>query len=467
MIIGRNVPNRKGIDMKGIVKPSLYHCGISIILFVLGLVPLIASSSSLTHMIGNILILAALSAAYCFLIGMAMAEQPKGNLRYLLMYIVMLCIGYIPSLFLMELHPFILTWLLGIAFITVLTTTKIALITHTMGLNLLLIAIGMPINIYMFYLLAGLTVIILMPYALKRQKMAQGTIAAALIFVGLYVMGGLSVSASFTFIDPISVIIVALHAVLIIFLTQGSIPVWETIFGIVSDEQLKIYGDSNQPLIQRLMMEAPGTYHHSMMVANLSEKAAGQVGANSILAKVGAMYHDIGKLERPLYFIENQSDTNIHDELSPDASAAYIIRHVETGVKMAKEAELPKCIIDIIRNHHGDSIVSYFYQRAMDHSDGFDIDVNSFMYDGPRPDTVESSIVMLADCTEAAIKGIPEKDRDMHVIKEKIHQVIQSVMMKDQLSKSPLELKDLQVIETAFESIYKGMYHERIQYERE
>ncbi len=453
--------------MKGIVKPSLCHCGISIILFVLGLIPLIASSTSLIQMVGNIFILVALSAAYCFLIGMAMEEGKQRHLRYVLMYVVMLCIGYIPSLFLIELHPFILTWLLGIAFITVLTTTKIALITHTMGLNILMVAIGMPINIYMFYFLAGLTVIILMPYALKRQKMAQGTIAASLIFVGLYIVQGLSVSGSITFIDPISAIIVALHAVLIIFLTQGSIPVWETIFGIVSQEQLKLYADSNQPLIQRLMVEAPGTYHHSMMVANLSEKAAGQVGANATLARVGAMYHDIGKLERPLYFIENQSDSNIHDELSPDASAAYIIRHVETGVKMAKDEELPKCIVDIIENHHGDSIVSYFYQRAMDHSDGFDIDVNSFRYDGPRPDSVEASIVMLADCTEAAIKAIPEKDRDMQGIKDKIHQVIQSIMTKDQLSKSPLQLKDLQVIETAFESIYKGMYHERIQYERE
>lgn len=466
ILIERTVVNRKGIGMKGLIKPSLYHVGLSVVLFVFGLVPLIASSTSVIRMVGNICLLAALSLAYCFLMSSVM-DISKASFRYRLMYIVMLGIGYIPSLFLKELNPFVLTWLLGIAFITVLTTTQIALITHVVGINVLLVATDMTVNIYLFYLLAGLTVIILMPYALKRQKMTQGTIIATLIFIGLYVVQELSFIGSFDLVEPISILIVALHAVLVIFLTQGSIPVWETLFGIVSDEQLKLYADSNQPLIQRLMMEAPGTYHHSMMVANLSEKAASQLEANPILARVGALYHDIGKLENPLYFIENQSDENIHDELAPDASATYIIRHVETGVQMAKEAELPKCIIDIIKNHHGDSIVSYFYQRAKDHSDGFDIDVSGFKYNGPRPDTIEASIVMLADCTEAAVKGIPEKERDMQVIKEKIHQVIQAVMMKDQLSESLMQLKDLNTVEKAFESVYKGMYHERIQYERE
>ena len=156
------------------------------------------------------------------------------------------------------------------------------------------------------------------------------------------------------------------------------------------------------------------------MVANLAETATADIGGNALLARTGALYHDVGKLKQPEYFTENQNGTNPHDDLAPDASATIIISHVDFGVKMAKEYKLPKSVIDIIRQHQGDALVKYFYHKAKDHSDGFEIDDDAFRYDGPKPQTNEAAIVMLADCVEAYIRGLDEVEREMSVIDESI-----------------------------------------------
>ncbi|MGB4632370.1 MAG: HDIG domain-containing metalloprotein, partial [Tepidanaerobacteraceae bacterium] len=192
-------------------------------------------------------------------------------------------------------------------------------------------------------------------------------------------------------------------------LAIGTLPFLENAFGITSAIKLLELSNPNQPLLRKLMLDAPGTYHHCIIVGNLAEAGAEAVGADSLLARVGANYHDIGKLKRPYFFIENQlTSDNPHDKLSPTLSALIITSHVKDGVEIAKEYRLPDCITDFIVQHHGTSLLSFFYQKALESADEKKPDEASFRYEGPKPKTREAAIVMLADCVEAAVRSLPK-----------------------------------------------------------
>jgi len=210
------------------------------------------------------------------------------------------------------------------------------------------------------------------------------------------------------------------------------------------------------------MIEAPGTYHHSIIVANLAEAAAQRIHANPFLARAGAYYHDIGKLKRPAYFKENQMGENPHEKTDPYVSAAILTNHTKDGVLIAQKEHLPPEVQDIIRQHHGVTPVMFFYHKALQMSDGNPVDINEFRYNGPKPQTKEAAIVMLADTIEAAVRSM--KDPTPKAIDQFIERLVRGKLEDGQLSDCPLSLKDIDQICEAFSSILKGVYHERIEY---
>lgn len=239
-------------------------------------------------------------------------------------------------------------------------------------------------------------------------------------------------------------------------------PAFEGLFHLATPSRLLEITNPNQPLMKRLMLEAPGTYHHSIIVANLAESAADTIGANAFLARAGAYYHDIGKLKRPGYFSENQRGSNPHETTDPYVSAAILLSHTKDGALIAQKEHLPPEVQDIILQHHGVTPVMFFYHKALQMSDGKHVDINDFRYAGPKPQTKEASIVMLADTIEAAVRSM--KDPTPKGIDQFIERLVRGKLEDGQLSDCQLSLRDIDMICSAFSGILKGVYHERIEY---
>ena len=244
-------------------------------------------------------------------------------------------------------------------------------------------------------------------------------------------------------------------------LAIGCLPFLESTFGVTSTVKLVELSSPHQPLLRRLLIEAPGTYHHSAIVANLAEAAALEVGANSLLARVGAYYHDVGKLERPYFFIENQvMMENPHDDYPPHLSAAIITNHVKDGVNLAQAHKLPAVVVDIIREHHGTSLVQYFFAKAQEQ--GQASQAADFAYAGPRPRTKESAIVMLADVVEAAVRSVSSPTPAK--MTEKVYRLIKDKLYSGQLDESELTLRELDKIGLAFVRLLSSVFHHRVEY---
>ena len=236
----------------------------------------------------------------------------------------------------------------------------------------------------------------------------------------------------------------------------------EIIFDYTSDYKLLEFSNLDQPLIRRLMLEAPGTYNHSVVVATLSEAAASAIGASGLKAKVMSYYHDIGKLDQKLYFIENQADgKNRHDKLSPSMSALVLIGHVKKGVELARKNRLGNEIIEGITQHHGTSLIKYFYQKSLKRGNT-SVKEENFRYPGPKPQTRETGIVMLADVVEAAVRALerPTPAR----IRGRVKELINDIFADGQLEECELTLKDLHQIAKSFNNILTSIYHSRIEY---
>lgn len=246
-------------------------------------------------------------------------------------------------------------------------------------------------------------------------------------------------------------------------LLLGSMPVWEIGFKILTPITLLELSNPSHPLLKKLLVEAPGTYHHSILVGNLSESAAHAIGANALLTRVGSFYHDIGKVNTPQYFVENQlGGYNPHDALPPEISAKLIRDHVEIGLRLAAEYRLPREIMDIIEQHHGNTLIRYFYHKASLDPEAGALDTDMYSYSGKTPRTREAAIIMLADSVEAAVRSLP--DIRTESVKSMIAKVFEEKLTTGQLSQSPLTFSDLTIIAERFETILAGVYHERIQY---
>ena len=245
-------------------------------------------------------------------------------------------------------------------------------------------------------------------------------------------------------------------------LVLGVLPFLESFFSKTTNIKLLELADFNQPLLKRLMLEAPGTYHHSLIMASLAEQAAAAIGANSLLARVGAYYHDIGKLSNPGYFIENQQpNDNPHDPLTPAMSSLVVLSHVKEGAVLARQYGVDKVIVDCIEQHHGTSLIHYFYHRALEQNK--DISPDSFRYPGPKPQSKETAILMIADAVEAASRSVDEPTPGR--LKDTVEKVINNKFTDGQFSECPITLHDLGSIAESMAATLGGIYHARIEYQ--
>ena len=245
--------------------------------------------------------------------------------------------------------------------------------------------------------------------------------------------------------------------------TTGILPYLENAFNITTPLKLLDLAQPNHPLLQRLLLDAPGTYHHSVMVGNLAETAASNIGANPIVVRVGAYYHDIGKIKRPGFFAENQvGNEKPHDKLAPSLSTLIVTSHIKDGVDLCRDYKLPQMIIDIVEQHHGTMLVSYFYQQATENEHGECLTEDDFRYVGPRPQSKEAALIMLADACEAAVRSISKPN--VNRIEAMVRKLIRERLHDGQLDECNLTLKDLNIIGDVFTRVLSSMFHKRIEY---
>lgn len=269
-------------------------------------------------------------------------------------------------------------------------------------------------------------------------------------------------------------------SLLIAMIVSGILPALESLFGITTDISWLEMSDLNHKLLRQMQLEAPGTFHHSLIVASLAEAAAEEVGANATMCRVCSYFHDIGKLKKPTYFIENQGEENPHDSLTPSMSALIIIAHVKDGVDLAIKKKLNPVIIDVIREHHGDSLVYYFYHKAREArrdaenkagkgleniEDLPDVDEKNFRYAGPRPRTPESGIISLADCVESASRSLTKPTAAK--IGSLVNDIVAKRIAEGQMDDCGLTLKDLKKVRESFSKTLRSMLHSRIDYPKE
>ncbi|NNK63114.1 MAG: HDIG domain-containing protein, partial [Gemmatimonadetes bacterium] len=250
----------------------------------------------------------------------------------------------------------------------------------------------------------------------------------------------------------------ALNAIFSSILAMGFLPVFEWFAGVTTDQTLLEWADPNRSLLKRLSMEAPGTYAHTINVANLAESAASAIGANGLLCRVGLYYHDVGKMLKPHYFVENQPDgRNPHDRLKPETSAQIVKEHVVAGHKMAVEANVPEVVTDFIVEHHGTQRIGFFYEKALEEYGEENVDAADFTYPGPRPRSRETAIAMLADSVESATRAL--QDPTPERIRGLVDSIVESKIAHHQLDDAPLTLQELSRIKEQFAKVLSGVYH--------
>ena len=320
------------------------------------------------------------------------------------------------------------------------------------------------VEFLLYFLLTGEFAALIMRYAEKRKYVFSVAVCVAVInfismmAVGLFFEKGYSQGLLYSSVYGGAAGLVA------VILSIGSLPFWEAIFEANTPLRLLELTNPNNELLRRLMIEAPGTYHHSLIVANLAETAAYEIDANAALARVGAYYHDIGKLKSPLYFSENQAGENPHDQMEPYSSTQIITAHTTEGVKMAKEKGLPKAIINIIQEHHGNSLVKFFYYKALKQYGADNVKEQDYRYKSSIPQSRESAIVMIADTVEAAVRSMVGQGKSLDDVEEFIKILIKDKLDDGQLDKSGLAISDLETIRKSFLEVFKGMYHNRVAY---
>ncbi|MDK2798660.1 MAG: cyclic-di-AMP phosphodiesterase PgpH [Clostridiales bacterium] len=295
----------------------------------------------------------------------------------------------------------------------------------------------------------------------QRNKLVLAGIAISIVNALLIISFGLlgTNELKFIFSEALNGIF---NGLLSIVITIGTLPFWEATFNIITPFKLLELSNPNQPLIKRLLLEAPGTYHHSLMVGNLAEAATEAIGGNALLARVAAYYHDIGKLKRPYFFKENQFDDNPHNRMTANLSTLVITSHTKDGEEMAKANKIPLVIRDIIKQHHGTTLVAYFYHKAKNGEKAELVNANDFRYEGPKPQTKEAAVVMLADCVEAAVRSMAKRTEGK--IEGMVRKIIKDKLDDGQLDMCDLTLKDLDDIAKAFLRVFSGFFHERIEY---
>ena len=354
---------------------------------------------------------------------------------------------------------------------SIFTKPRIAFVATVILLSIM--SIGYQYNIQ--YLVAFLVLSLFSVIAISQIRYAERVdviktgfnigLAGLLIVFSIYILEKCLIE-----VDNVLLIkncsFILLNGIFSTIIASGLMPLLESMFKIITPYGLAELGDHNQKLLKRLQMDAPGTYHHSLMVSNLCEAAAEAIGADPILARVGALYHDIGKLKRPLFFVENQSYfliENPHNKFTPRISKMIITAHPKDGIEIAKEYRLPQVVQNFIIQHHGEGLASYFYNQAVQEEGVENVKEEQFRYPGPKPNTKETAILMIADAVESAVRSL--KNPTPEEIENMINKIIVERLNDGQLSDSPLTLKDIKTIAATFSRILRGMQHNRIKYQ--
>lgn len=338
-----------------------------------------------------------------------------------------------------------------------------AILSIIIGIMGLRFGEGTVIPVIIASFLGGSISVFVLRKAPQRATLMVSGIIAGLIMSCVYIM--------FDLLNYVPWLDMLLHGgmgiasgLLTSILAIGTLPMWESMFKLITPMKLLELTNPNQPLLKKLLVEAPGTYHHSIIVGNMAERGAEAIGANPLIVRVGAYYHDIGKTKRPYFFVENFSGSdNPHDEIEAETSARTIMAHVSDGLEMARRAKLPKVIADIIGQHHGDTAVSYFYLKKRKNSaNPDDVNKDDFRYPQMRPHSKEAVIVMLADSCEAAVRSITHPNEEN--VKTMIDTVIKGKLDDGQLNYSNITMAELNILSTQFVTALKGLFHERIEY---
>ena len=338
---------------------------------------------------------------------------------------------------------------------------RLALILHIVVVLIASFLSGLGYEFTFLQILAGIVTVL----SVTETRYWNKFFVDILIILVTYLIGffGLALINSGSFTDnelPVFAWL-AVNAIFLL-LAYPFIPIIEKVFGFVSNISLAELGDMNKPLLKELSLMAPGTLQHSLQVANLAESAAERIGANSLLVKTAALYHDIGKIPNAQYFIENAQGNNRHEELNNFESAKIIIDHVSEGVQKAKKAKLPEMIIDFIRTHHGTTRVEYFYRNQVNLEPDREFDESLFRYSGPRPQTKEQTILMLADSIEAASKSL--KNPTGQDIDQLIEKIVSYKIDQHQLVESQLSFHELEECTSVFKNLLRSIYHVRVEY---
>ena len=337
---------------------------------------------------------------------------------------------------------------------------RLGLFTHVITVLLLGFVVANNYEYMFLQIIAGIVTILTVSELYKRANLFISVGQITLIYIISYFAFFVIHEGSIDSLKWETFLLFVLCGLATLFV-QPLIYVYEKLFGLVSDVSLLELSDTNSKLLKELSDKAPGTFHHSLNVANLAEAAANEIGANTMLVRVGALYHDIGKMTNPTYFTENQSTgINPHDELSPKESAQIIINHVIDGIELAKKNNLPDRVIDFIRTHHGTSVVYYFYNKQLEANQDFD--AADFAYNGPNPFSKETAILMMCDSVEAASKSL--KDPTSTKINSFVETILSKQMESNQFLNANITFKEIESIKKVLKQKLANMYHLRIEY---
>ena len=337
---------------------------------------------------------------------------------------------------------------------------RLGLFVHVLTVLILGFVVPNSFEYIFLQIITGIVTILTVSELYKRANLFVSVGQITLIYVVAYLSFHTIHEGNLNNIEWFTLGLFLLNGMITLFV-QPLIYIYEKIFGLISDVSLLELSDTNSKLLKELSNKAPGTFNHSLQVANLAEAAANGIGANAMLVRVGALYHDIGKMENPTYFTENQiTNVNPHDEITPKESAKIIIDHVINGIELARKNNIPDRVVDFIRSHHGTSLVYYFYKKHQDLE--VEIDMTDFQYPGPLPFSKETAILMMADSVEAASKSL--KDPTFLIIDEFVEKIIAGQMKANQFINSDITFKEIETIKKIFKFKLTNIYHLRVEY---
>ena len=400
--------------------------------------------------------IAVLFHIYLSSIGMELLESNSQVLQLGCIIVVVLTV----CRFLYPVHPLAMPIYIAPILIAYLINTRVALVINIYILSVLSLFAGIDVKTMLFFIIGGALSAIMMMNASTRARFTLVAFSLSTTCVFLFIALSNDIMNPSNYMLDAAILFVTCIASS--FLSMGLVALMESLFNTATPLRLTELSSGNTPLLRRLSFEAPGTHHHSLMVGYMAETAALAIGANPFIAKAGAYYHDVGKLASPSYYAENQYGVNPHDQTEPEESARIIISHTRAGVELCEKSKLPKQVVNIVREHHGDTVLAFFYNKAIKQRGEENVLAEAFRYPGPRPGSREAALVMIADSCEAAVRSSEHKDEAK--IAEWVRKIIQSKAEDGQLEFCMISMRDMQIIEQNYVRVLTGFYHTRVQY---